>query len=338
MPGIIACDIHPGKRALAQSSLFDPQSAKKLPPAIFLLGPTAAGKSGLALDLAQNLPLEIVSVDSAQVYRHMDIGTAKPSLSIRAATPHHLVDIVPPDHAYSAGQFRRDALSAMQVISSRGNFPLLAGGTMLYFKVLREGLNELPEADPKLRAEIDSRAAEQGWAQLHRELAGLDPSAAQRIEPNDSQRIQRALEVCLLTGRAFSEILREHKAVRFPYRAVALALVPNVRSQLHQRIATRFTHMLELGLVDEVQWLRENFTLTADMPSMRSVGYRQAWRYLDGEYDLATLAEKAIAATRQLAKRQLTWIRAMRDVRCFDCFAPDLQSQVRRFVLQRLET
>jgi tRNA dimethylallyltransferase len=301
------------------------------------MGPTASGKSELALHLAQHFALEIVSVDSAQVYRHMDIGTAKPDAFARATTPHHLIDIVLPTHAYSAGQFRADALKAMQDISSRGNIPLLTGGTMLYFKALREGLSELPNANIELRAEIEAQAAERGWPQLHRELAALDPAAAKRIEPNDSQRIQRALEVCCLTGRAFTDILREQKVARFPYRVIAIALVPHERVRLHERITARFDHMLQSGLIEEVQWLRENFALTASLPSIRCVGYRQVWRYLEGEYDLPSLKEKAIAATRQLAKRQLTWIRAMVDIPRFDCFAPDLEDQVKGYVQKSLK-
>ncbi|MGH8729888.1 MAG: tRNA (adenosine(37)-N6)-dimethylallyltransferase MiaA [Burkholderiales bacterium] len=306
------------------------RSSEKLPPAVFLLGPTASGKSELALDLAQNFSLEIVSVDSAQVYRYMDIGTAKPEASIRSTTPHHLIDLVPPTEAYSAGRFRRDALTVMQEIHARGKAPLLVGGTMLYFKALRDGLSELPEADSKLRAEIDSRAAEQGWGELHRELSALDPIAAEHIQLGDSQRIQRALEVCMLTGRRFSE-MRE-QATPFPFRAIAIALVPSERAVLHQRAAVRFRSMLQKGLIEEVQWLRANFALTAAMPSMRCIGYRQVWRYLEGEYDQRGLEEKAVAATRQLAKRQLTWIRAMADVRQFDCFSSNLHTQVKQFI------
>lgn len=305
-------------------------------PAIFLLGPTASGKSELALELAQEFPLEIVSVDSAQVYRYMDIGTAKPGVDIRRAVPHYLIDVVSPAHAYSAGQFRQDALEAMREIASRQKIPLLVGGTMLYFKALREGLSELPSANPELRAKIDSEAALRGWPEMHRELAALDPDAARRIDPNDSQRIQRALEVCRTTGRPFSEVQRERRAMPLPYRAIALALQPAERTELHRRIASRFSDMLQAGLIEEMQWLRRNFELHASLPAMRCVGYRQVWQYLEGEYDRPALEEKAVAATRQLAKRQLTWLRATRNVKFFDCFAAGVRDEATRYVQQAL--
>jgi tRNA dimethylallyltransferase len=308
----------------------------KISPAIFLLGPTASGKSELAVELAQDFPLEIVSVDSAQVYRCMDIGTAKPGVDIRRAVPHHLIDIVWPAHAYSAGQFRQDALKAMHDIASKQKIPLLVGGTMLYFKALREGLSELPSANPELRAKIDSEAAVRGWPEAHRELAALDPDAARRIDPNDSQRIQRALEVCRTTGRPFSEVQRERSAMPLPYRVIALALQPAERAELHRRIASRFSDMLQAGLIEEVRWLRRNFELHASLPAMRCVGYRQVWQYLEGEYDRRALEEKAVAATRQLAKRQLTWLRAMRHVKFFDCFAACVRDKATRYVQQAL--
>lgn len=307
------------------------------PPAIFLLGPTVSGKSELALHLLQRFPLEIVSVDSAQVYRYMDIGTAKPGAGIRRAVPHHLIDIVSPTDAYSAGKFCEDALTSMREISSRQKIPLLVGGTMLYFRALREGLSGLPSAHAKLRAEIDSEAAVRGWPQMHRELAALDADTASRIDRNDSQRIQRALEVCRITGRPFSEMQREQTATTLPYQITALALFPNDRAQLHRRISARFARMLQAGLIDEVRWLRENFALRATLPAMRCVGYRQVWRYLEGEYGLTTLEEKAVAATRQLAKRQLTWLRAMRDVKLFDCFDSNLRDDVARYLQDALK-
>lgn len=331
----MCCIIH---RSIHSQQVNIARYSQEKPPAVFLPGPTASGKSELALHLAQHFPFEIVSVDSAQVYRHMDIGTAKPDAEARSAIPHHLIDIVPPTCAYSAGQFRTDALKAMHAISARGNIPLLAGGTMLYFKALREGLNVLPKADPDVRRQIDARAQALGWPRLHQDLAALDPDSARRIAPNDSQRIQRALEVCRLTGRAFSGILRESKTSDMPYRAIEVAIVPADRALLHTRIAARFRTMLQSGLIDEVRWLIENFTLSAAMPSMRCAGYRQVWRYLEGEFDREALEEKAIAATRQLAKRQLTWIRATPKANVFDCFAPDCHEHVRRFVRESLGT
>ena len=294
------------------------RNADRLPPAILLMGPTASGKSAVALELAQRLGAEIVSVDSAQVYRHMDIGTAKPDAQARALVPHHLLDLLDPHESYSAARFRDDALTAMREIVERGRIPLLVGGTMLYFKALTEGLNELPEADPAVRLVIDTMAQEKGWPALHAELARVDPQAAARIDPNDAQRIQRALEIYYVSGKSMSELLARPKYVYLPYRIAAVALETRDREWLHRRIAERFEVMLELGLISEVRRLRREFALERDMPSMRAVGYRQVWGYLDGEYGLATLREKAIAATRQLAKRQMTWLRAMPSVKRFD--------------------
>jgi tRNA dimethylallyltransferase len=298
------------------------------PPAIFLMGPTATGKTRVAVALARELPLEIVSVDSSLVYRHMNIGTAKPDAETLKATPHHLIDLVEPHEAYSAGRFRDDALAVMREITERGRIPLLVGGTMLYFKALREGLAELPKADPALRLVIDGMAAEQGWPALHRILARVDPETAARLSPNDAQRIQRALEVYYLTDRPLSALLKKPKYVHFPYRAIPLALVPGDRERLAQRIARRFEDMLELGLIGEVRWLRRHYALDLSMPSMRCVGYRQVWKYLEGEYTLEVMRERAVAATRQLAKRQLTWLRAMEDVAAFDCFGASVDEEV----------
>ncbi len=292
------------------------------------MGPTASGKTGIALELARRFPVEIISVDSAQVYRHMDIGTAKPDLATRLRTPHHLVDIIEPNQRYSAARFREDALEAMRDIWSRQRVPLLVGGTMLYFKALREGLSDLPEADAQTRMVIDAMAAQTGWPALHRELQRVDPATAARLDPNDSQRIQRAMEIFYLTGRAMSELIAERGPGDLPFRLLALALVPGDRQPLHDRIASRFEAMLELGLINEVQRLREEYVLRPDLPSMRCVGYRQVWQYLEGETTLAGLRAKAVAATRQLAKRQLTWLRAMPDVVSFDCLAEDLAEQV----------
>ncbi len=298
------------------------------PPAILILGPTASGKSALALEIARALPVEIISVDSGQIYRGMDIGTAKPGAAERAAVPHHLIDILEPHESYSAGRFRDDALALMREITERGNIPLLAGGTMLYFKALLEGLNELPEADPALRLVLDAMAAESGWRSMHRRLAEVDPETAARLAPNDAQRIQRALEVFHLAGRPMSELLKKPRYVYLPYRLVRIALLPGERQRLHDRIARRFEDMLELGLIGEVRRLREQYGLAPDTPSLRCVGYRQACGYLDGKCDLAGLREMGIAATRQLAKRQLTWLRAMEGLTVFDCLAPDLARRV----------
>ena len=300
------------------------------------MGPTASGKTGVALELARRFPVEIISVDSAQVYRHMDIGTAKPDLATRLRFPHHLIDVIEPNERYSAARFREDALEHMRDISARGRVPLLVGGTMLYFKALREGLSDLPEADGEARAVIDGMAAEAGWPALHRELQRIDPPTAARLDPNDSQRIQRAMEVFYLTGRTMSELIAERGPADLPYRLLPVSLVPSDRAQLHERIATRFEEMLELGLINEVRKLREEYVLKPDLPSMRCVGYRQAWQYLDGEFTLSGLREKGIAATRQLAKRQLTWLRGMPDLVSFDCLATDLADQVARRVAQEI--
>jgi tRNA dimethylallyltransferase len=312
------------------------RDADRLPPAILLMGATATGKSAAALTLAQRLDCEIVSVDSAQVYRHMDIGTAKPDMATRERVPHHLIDVVDPHESYSAARFRDDALALMREITERGRVPLLVGGTMLYFKALTEGLNELPEADPAVRLVIDTMAEEKGWPQLHADLARIDPESAARIQPNDAQRIHRALEIYYVSGKSMSELLKKPKYVYLPYRIGAAALEIEDREWLHERIAERFEVMLELGLISEVRRLRRQFALEPDMPSMRAVGYRQVWAYLDGEYGLAALREKAIAATRQLAKRQMTWLRAMRDVARFDCRRDDLAEDLERFIRSRL--
>lgn len=278
------------------------------PDAVLLMGPTASGKSALALELAERHPVEIVSVDSAQVYRGMDIGTAKPSIAIRARVPHHLIDVCDPGEAYSAGRFRRDAIALIDEIRSRGRVPLLVGGTMLYFRALRLGIAPLPEADPAVRARLDARAVAQGWPALHAELAARDPEAAQRIRPADGQRIQRALEVLELTGRPISELQR--LAEPAPHRLAAFMLLPVSREELYRRIDARFLEMMDQGLLDEVQRLRDRGDLDPDLPSLRSVGYRQLWDCLEGRCDLATAVADAQRATRNLAKRQLTWANA----------------------------
>jgi tRNA dimethylallyltransferase len=290
------------------------------------MGPTASGKTGLAVELVQKLPLELISVDSALVYRDMNIGTAKPDAATLARAPHHLIDIIPPTESYSAAQFRHDALKLMDEITQRGNVPLLVGGTMLYFNALQHGLNDLPEADPALRAELDTRAERQGWPALHAELAQVDPITAARLMPNDAQRIERALEIWHLTGQPMSALLEQNNAETLPYRLLKIALLPSERKVLHQRIAERFDTMLADGLLDEVRALQVKYPeLRPGMPSMRCVGYRQALEHLDGNYDLAALREKGIAATRQLAKRQMTWLRGMDDVEVLDCLEPGLE-------------
>jgi len=278
--------------------------------AFALLGPTASGKSVLAMALAGQLPLEIVSVDSGQVYRGMDIGTAKPSAAERARVPHHLIDLVDPTESYSAGRFREDAIEAVSAILARGRIPLLVGGTLLYYRALAQGIDALPPAEPGLRAQIDARAARHGWPALHADLARVDPITAARLAPNDAQRIQRALEVWELSGRPLSELQSGARRAP-PFALRAFALVPEDRAELHRRIAARFERMLKDGLVEELRALRRRYRLHAGLPSMRCVGYRQAWAHLEGEYDEAALREKGIAATRQLAKRQLTWLRSL---------------------------
>jgi len=292
--------------------------------AVFILGPTASGKSAVALALSQRFAVEIVSVDSAQVYRGMDIGTAKPGAAERAAVPHHLIDIVDPTESYSAGRFREDALRLASQIHGRGKIPLFVGGTMLYFRALSRGLASLPPAQPELRREIERQAAREGWPALHRELTRVDPAAAARIEPGDAQRIQRALEVHRHSGRTLTEWHARETGASLPFEAIRIALEPSDRAVLHRRIEERFRAMLERGLVAELEGLRRRYSLTAEMPSMRSVGYRQAWEVLEGSRPRAMLEARGTAATRQLAKRQLTWQRAMDDVERLDCLRADL--------------
>ncbi|NTV10487.1 MAG: tRNA (adenosine(37)-N6)-dimethylallyltransferase MiaA [Zoogloea sp.] len=304
------------------------------PPAILLMGPTASGKTACALALARELPVEIVSVDSALVFRDMDIGTAKPTSDELVACPHHLIDIISPEEAYSAARFREDALRLMSEITARGRIPLLVGGTMLYYKALREGLSELPEADPALRREIEEAAALRGWPALHAELAALDAEAAARLKPNDAQRIERALEIVRLTGRPLAESYAQKKDEVPPFDFLSIALAPSDRAALHERIAQRFDAMLAGGFLDEVRRLRERYALTPEHTSMRCVGYRQAWDHLDGKDDFKGFRDKGIFATRQLAKRQLTWQRQFRenwqDVVELDCLADGLAGQVYR--------
>lgn len=297
--------------------------------AIFLMGPTASGKTGLAVELYQHLPLELISVDSALVYQDMNIGTAKPDAATLAQAPHHLIDVIPPTQAYSAANFRNDALRLMADITARGKIPLLVGGTMLYFNALQSGLSNLPEANPELRALLDDEAARIGWPAMHQKLANIDPETAARLKPTDAQRIQRALEVCELSGKPMTALYQESEQSTFPYDLLKIAIVPSERKVLHERIALRFEQMLAQGFLDEVRQLLNTYpSLTAETPSMRCVGYRQALEHLRGDYDLAELTEKGIAATRQLAKRQLTWLRGMDDTWEVDCLSLDLYSQV----------
>jgi tRNA dimethylallyltransferase len=293
---------------------------------IALLGPTASGKSRLALQLAARLPLEIVSMDSAQVYRGLDIGTAKPAAEERGRVAHHLIDVVDPDETYSTGRWRADAIASISAIQERGKTPLIVGGTMLYYRALVEGLDSLPPADGKVRAAIDAEAAERGWPALHAQLGTIDPAAASRIAPQDAQRIQRALEVWRLTGQPLSTLQRGARP-ELPFKLQAFALMPEDREALHRRIAERFDAMLGEGLVDEVRSLRSRYRLSAALPSMRAVGYRQVWQCLEGEIPMSELRDKAVAATRQLAKRQLTWLRSFGEV---EPVAPDAGELERR--------
>lgn len=298
------------------------------PPAIFLMGPTASGKTGLAVDLVQALPLEIISVDSALVYQDMDIGTAKPEADILQQAPHHLIDVIDPTQVYSAAQFRSDALRLMAEITARGNVPLLVGGTMLYFRALEQGLSGLPEADASVRAALDLEAAEIGWPGMHAKLATIDPDTAARLQPTDSQRIQRALEVYQLTGQTMTALHQQQAAETLPYRLLKIALQPSDRAVLHARIAERFSIMMQGGLLAEVQALLKKYPgLHPDMASMRCVGYRQTLAYIAGDIDEAEWQAQGIAATRQLAKRQLTWLRGMDDTLALDCLGDNLYAQ-----------
>ncbi|MHB1085298.1 MAG: tRNA (adenosine(37)-N6)-dimethylallyltransferase MiaA [Thiobacillus sp.] len=307
------------------------------PPALFLMGPTASGKTALAVSLVEHFPLEIISVDSALVYRGMNIGTAKPDAATLARAPHHLLDIRDPTEVYSAAAFCEDARHLMADISARGKVPLLVGGTMLYFRALLQGLDDLPRADPVLRKELEAEAAARGWPALHADLARFDPVTAARLAPNDSQRVGRALEIFKITGKPMSSLLDKAQS-SLPYRVLQLALIPSDRAVLHQRIAARFDAMLAEGLLDEVKSLRQRYPLNADLPSMRAVGYRQAWAYLDGEMDMNALREQGIAATRQLAKRQLTWLRSWPDAVGLDALTDELQAQAIGRVARHLES
>jgi tRNA dimethylallyltransferase len=310
-------------------------------PAIFLMGPTASGKTGAAVylqsQLQSQLPVEIISVDSALVFKDMNIGTAKPDATTLVAAPHHLIDIIEPTAAYSAANFRSDALRLMADITARGKIPLLVGGTMLYFKALEGGLSGLPEANQAVRARLDTRATLIGWPAMHEKLALIDATTAARLQPNDAQRIQRALEVFEITGESMTALFAKQSAETLPYKLLKIALIPSDRKILHARIEARFEQMLKDGFVDEVKNLLAKYpTLTKESTSMRCVGYRQALEHLAGEYDLAELRDRGIFATRQLAKRQLTWLRGVDDVTEIDCLNPQLNDlvldEIKRFL------
>jgi len=296
-------------------------------PAIFLMGPTASGKTALSVQLAQALNGEIISVDSALVFKGMDIGTAKPSMEERGNIPHHLIDILDPAESFSTGQFRTQALALMDDITKRGKLPILVGGTMLYFNALMNGLAVLPEADPAIRAKLDQELEQLGKDALHQRLAEIDPEAAARIHPNDPQRIQRALEVYEISGKPLSSFFEDQEQ-GIPYQIIKLVIAPSDRKILHDIIARRFRLMLEQGFIEEVEALYQRGDLSEKMPSIRAVGYRQVWSYLQGEYDRETMTEKAIIATRQLAKRQFTWLRRETDAVNFETGQDDLLAKV----------
>ena len=311
-------------------------TASRKPVVFCLVGPTAAGKTDVAIRLADRYPVDIVSVDSALVYRHMNIGTAKPTAALLNKYPHRLVDICDPWETYSAGRFRQDALNEIDAMLAQGRIPLLVGGTFLYFRALQQGLADLPTADMDLRAAIDARAEQAGWPALHAELRHRDPETADRIKSTDRQRIQRALEVIELTGERLSELQARHPANSAPYEFVQIALLPSDRAVLHERVETRFDAMLEQGFIAEVEDLRDMPDMHSGCTSMRSVGYRQLWSYLDGETGLNEARRQAIVATRRLVKRQLTWLRGEPVQATFDCLEAKVASRVAAFFSQRI--
>ncbi len=296
----------------------------KYPPAIFLMGPTASGKTDFAVQIALKLNAEIISVDSALVYKGMDIGTAKPTMEERKGIPHHLIDILDPAEVYSTGSFRKSALYLMEDVTQRGKIPLLVGGTMLYFNALFNGLAVLPEANLELRKKLNEELQKKGREAMHERLKMLDPESASRIHPNDPQRVQRALEVYELTGKPLTQIIRESQSEPIPYQQIKLIVAPKERKQLHEIIAKRFNLMVEQGLIEEVKSLFERDDLNEKLPAIRAVGYRQVWSYLQGEYDQEMMIEKGIIATRQLAKRQFTWLRRVKEALEYTSFEPDL--------------
>ena len=299
-----------------------------LPRAIFLMGPTASGKTALAMDLYDNLPCELISVDSALVYRDMDIGTAKPSPDELLKYPHHLINIIDPSESYSAAQFRADVLPLMQDIVRRNKIPLLVGGTMMYFNALTKGMANLPEADQAVRQQIAEHALSEGWPAVHAQLQEVDPESAARLAPNDSQRIQRALEVYKISGKTLTAHWATQQLQKLPYNVLNLAIMPRERKTLHQRIEQRVKLMLQQGFVAEVEALYQRGDLSLELPSMRCVGYRQAWMHIEGEIDLSGLQEKAVIATRQLAKRQITWLRSWDELQWLDFESVDLTARV----------
>lgn len=305
-----------------------------LAPLICLAGPTASGKSAIARAIAQRWPTEIINVDSATIYRGMDIGTAKPSTSERLAIRHHLLDIRDPSESYSAAAFRRDALQCVAEIRARGNLPVLAGGTMLYFKALRDGLNDLPTADAQIRLDIEARAASTGWPALHAELAIIDPVTAARLSPNDSQRVGRAIEIWMISGKPMSELIGQAHQTDAPVQTITISLEPSERSALHARIAQRFDLMLQEGLIEEVRALHARPDLHIGLPSVRCVGYRQLWSMFEGEITQDQAREQAIAATRQLAKRQLTWLRSLPGRLVIDALSPHAVDDVLAIVAE----
>jgi tRNA dimethylallyltransferase len=313
--------------------------SNSLTPSIWLMGPTAAGKTDLAAELVERCNCEIISVDSALIYRGMDIGTAKPDAELLSRAPHRLIDICDPAESYSAAEFRADALAAMSDIRQKGKIPLLVGGTMMYYKVLKEGIANLPEANESIRQKLSEEAEKNGWKTLHDRLRNIDPVSADRIHPNDPQRLQRALEVYEITGRTLTELWAEQKEVaqsELPYSVLSLAVAPEERKTLHERIELRYKQMLKQGFVEEVEELKQRADLHLNLPSMRSVGYRQVWQYLDGEYDYSEMVDRGIFATRQLAKRQITWLRSWQDLVWMDSLdlnlIPDAVSKVERFI------
>jgi len=304
-------------------------------PVIFLMGPTASGKTALAVDMVKNLPVDIISVDSAMVYRGMDIGTAKPPAELLQIAPHRLIDICDPTASYSAGSFCSDARNAIAEIHSTGRIPLLVGGTGLYFRSLEQGFSTLPQSDPQIRQQLETEASECGWGKMHERLAAVDPVAAARIHPNDPQRIQRALEVYTLTGKPLSEFHREGRSAALIYPILKLIVAPAERAQLHKDIETRFKAMLNAGLVDEVKALYARPDLSADLPAMRLVGYRQVWEYLQSETTYNEMINKGIVATRQLARRQLTWLRAEQNAHWFESARPELSQYLLNFIREK---
>jgi len=311
---------------------FAAMNPSRLPPAILIMGPTASGKTAVAMALADRFPVELISVDSAQVFRDMDIGTAKPDRATLERYPHRLIDLISPEESYSAARFRADALAAMAGITAAGKVPLLVGGTMLYFRALLHGLADLPQADAALRAAIDAEAATFGWPAMHARLAVLDPATAARLHPTDSQRLQRALEICQLSGRPMSELLAESERQKPAYDFLSIGLLPSDRAVLHERIARRFDEMLAAGLDDEVSMLRQKYALHPNLPSMRCVGYRQAWEAQEGIIPGTELRNRGIFATRQLAKRQITWLGNSFEAENHDCLDPRLADRIARRV------